>query len=233
MASPEFVPALVIVDFQEDFCPPDGSLAVAGGRDIAAPVNELLSLPAFAIRVATQDWHPPDHISFAPNHAGKQPFADHATVVNPHNPAEAYETRLWPVHCVQGTRGAELVPELDAGGVDRVVKKGRDARVEMYSAFYDPFRSPRVSDSGLAGILKEKSVTHVYVVGLAFDYCVKATAEDAVREGFTTYVVEDATRAVAGAEGWAACTSALEKAGVKVVRMDSEEVKKLRTSESS
>lgn len=228
MATSAFHPALIIVDVQEDFCPPNGSLAVAGGRDIAKPVNELLSLPSFAIRIATQDWHPHDHISFATNHPGTQPFVDVTTVVNPHNAQEKYDTRLWPVHCVQDTKGAELIPELDVGKVDVVVKKGQDARVEMYSAFYDPFREPRVSDSGLVGLLKGKGVTHVYVVGLAYDYCVKSTAVDAASEGFTTYVVEEATRAVDGA-GWTECAKGLEKDGVKMVNMDSEEVKRLRS----
>lgn len=227
MAESKFIPALIIVDLQEDFCPPNGSLAVAEGRDIAAPINELLSVPSFAIRVATQDWHPQDHISFAPNHTNKEPFVDYATVVNPHNPDEKYDTRLWPVHCVQHTKGAGLIPELDVSRVDEVVKKGTDARVEMYSAFYDPFERPRVSDSGLVQILKGKGVTHVYVVGLAYDYCVKSTAIDAASEGFTTYVVEEATRGVSG-DAWAECTEALEKAGVKVVRLDGEEVKRLR-----
>ncbi|KAJ4414367.1 NAD(+) salvage pathway protein [Gnomoniopsis sp. IMI 355080] len=227
MADSNFVSALIIVDLQEDFCPPNGSLAVAEGRDIATPVNELLSLPSFAIRVATQDWHPKDHISFASNHTGKEPFSDFATVVNPHNPDEKYDTRLWPVHCVQDTKGAELIPEVDVTRIDELVKKGTDPRVEMYSAFYDPFKSPRVSDSGLVRILKDKGVTHVYVVGLAYDYCVKSTAIDAASEGFITYVVEEATRPVATAE-WAECTKALEKEGVTVVRMDGEEVKRLR-----
>lgn len=228
MAADAFVPALIIVDFQEDFCPPNGSLAVAGGRDIAGPVNELLSLPSFAVRVATQDWHPPNHISFAPNHKGKKPFEDSVTVINPHNPAETYETRLWPVHCVQGSKGAELVPELEVGKVDSVVRKGQDPRVEMYSAFYDPFKSPRVSDSGLVGLLKEKGVTHVYVVGLAFDYCVRCTAADAASEGFVTYVIEEGTRAVGDDAAWAECVGGLQKDGVAVVSMVGEEGQRLR-----
>ncbi|KAI3392131.1 hypothetical protein diail_6143 [Diaporthe ilicicola] len=228
-SSSPFVPALIIVDFQEDFCPPSGSLAIPQGRDIAPTVNELLSLPSFATRIATQDWHPEDHISFAANHTAKQPFTDTITVVNPHNASESYETRLWPVHCVQGTRGAELVPELHAGDVDVVVKKGADARVEMYSAFYDPFESPRVSDSGLAATLRDKGVTHVYVVGLAFDYCVSATATDAAKEGFVTYVVEEGTRSV-DAAGWDKCKEGLAAGGVKLVSMDGEEVQKLKSA---
>lgn len=227
MAASNFVPALIIVDLQEDFCPPHGSLAVAEGRDIAAPVNELLALPSFALRIATQDWHPKDHTSFASNHPGTTPFSDFTTVSNPHNPDEQYDTRLWPDHCIQDTKGAELIPELDVAKVDAVVKKGQDPRVEMYSAFYAPFQSPRVSDSGLADMLRGQGVTHVYVVGLAYDYCVQATAVDAASEGFTTYVVEEATRAV-DAAAWAEGARALENKGVKVVRMDGGEVERLR-----
>ena len=231
-SSPAFVPALIVVDFQEDFCPPSGSLAIPHGRDIAPTVNELLALPSFAVRIATQDWHPADHISFAANHhseAPKRPFEDTITVINPHNASESYETRLWPVHCVQGSAGAELAPELAAGRVDVVVKKGTDARVEMYSAFYDPFESPRVCDSGLAQQLKDRGVTHVYVVGLAFDYCVSATAVDAAKEGFVTYVVEEGTRAV-DAAGWDKCKDRLASGGVKVVSMDGDEVQRLKTA---
>lgn len=230
MPSGAFVPVLVVVDFQEDFCPPNGSLAVVGGRDIAGAVNELLSLPSFVLRVATQDWHPPHHVSFAQNHPAKKPFVDVTTIANPHNPAETCDTRLWPVHCVQGTKGAELVPELDLRRVDHVLKKGHDPRVEMYSAFYGPFRSPRVCDSGLAALLRDKGVTHVYVVGLALDFCVRCTAADAVAEGFATYVVEEATRGVAtdGPAAWAECVEGLEKDGVKVVSMAGDEVQRLR-----
>lgn len=226
-----FVPALIVVDFQEDFCPPSGSLAIPEGRDIAPTVNELLSLPSFAVRIATQDWHPKDHVSFAANHHSppKQPFVDSVTIVNPNNESESIETRLWPVHCVQGSKGAELVPELAADRVDVVVKKGQDALVEMYSAFYAPFESPRVSDSGLAQTLRDRGVTHVYVVGLAFDYCVSATAADAAKEGFLTYVVKEGTRAV-DAKGWDKCSEGLAGGGVKVVSMDGEEVQRLRAA---
>lgn len=228
MADEPFIPALIVVDFQEDFCPPNGALAVAGGRDIADPVNELLSLPSFAIRVATQDWHPTDHISFATNHKDKKPFEDTVTVINPHNPDERYETQLWPVHCVQESKGAALVPELDVSKVDSVVKKGQDARVEMYSAFYDPFKNPRVSDSGLVQLLKEKGVTHVYVVGLAFDFCVRSTAADSASEGFVTYVVEEATRMVGDGAARKECVRGLERDGVTVVSMAGDEVQRLR-----
>ncbi|CZR55261.1 related to pyrazinamidase/nicotinamidase [Phialocephala subalpina] len=223
MAPPEnFKPALIIVDLQEDFCPPNGSLAVPNGRDIIPTVNSLLNLP-FALKIATKDWHPSDHISFAANHPGKQPFSDFATIINPNNPEEKYDSRLWPVHCVQNTPGAELISELDVGKVDKVIEKGQQKEVEMYSAFYDPLKSPRCSDSGLAKVLREERVTDVYCVGLAFDYCVKATAVDAGKEGFRTWVVREGTRGV-DAEGWERVEGELKGEGVSCVDFGGEEV---------
>lgn len=179
------------------------------------------------IRVATKDWHPADHISFASNHAGKQPFVDTVTVVNPHNANETYETRLWPVHCVQGSPGAALIPELHVDKVDRIIEKGQRKEVEMYSAFYDPLTQPRVSDSGLSGVLKEHGVTDVYVVGLAADYCVQSTALDAVKEGFKTYIVQEGTRPVDG-KAWADGKQDLQNMGVRLVSLSGPEVERLR-----
>ncbi|KAH9894556.1 isochorismatase [Xylariomycetidae sp. FL2044] len=221
-------PALIVVDLQEDFCPPHGSLAVPEGRDVTPLINKLLEA-SFVVKIATKDWHPRDHISFADNHPGKQAYTDFARVVNPSNPSESYESRLWPVHCVQDTRGAELVPELEVAKIDKVIHKGTDSRVEMYSPFYAPFKLPRVCDSGLVGVLREHQVSDVYVVGLAADYCVKSAAVDAAAEGFQTYLVEDCTRAVNVAE-WAGCKKEIEKSGVKVVSMDSPEVQRLMTA---
>ncbi|GAB7357569.1 hypothetical protein MBLNU459_g0080t1 [Dothideomycetes sp. NU459] len=199
MASPSapFKAALVIVDFQEDFCPPNGSLAVQGGRDIAPTINALLDLP-FDLRIATQDWHPRDHISFASNHPppDNKPFESHITIRNPHNAAETQTSRLWPDHCVQGTKGSEIVPELHVSKVQHFIKKGQDKRVEMYSAFDAPFTNPSVARSGLATLMKDAGITHIYTVGLAFDYCVKCTAIDAAKEGFTTYVVREGCKPV-------------------------------------
>ncbi|GAP84272.2 putative pyrazinamidase nicotinamidase [Rosellinia necatrix] len=226
MAS-DFKPALIVVDLQEDFLPPNGALAVPGGREVIAPINELLALP-FAFKVATKDWHPADHISFAANHAGKRAYADTAEVTNPLNAGERYTTRLWPVHCVQGTAGAALAAGLEAGRLDAVVAKGTDARVEMYGPFHDAFTSPRVEDSGLARLLLERAVTDVYVVGLASDYCAKACAEDAAKEGFRTYLIEDCTRAV-DAAAWPRCREQIEGAGARVVGLGSPEVLRLRS----
>ncbi|KAI0839336.1 pyrazinamidase/nicotinamidase [Hypoxylon sp. FL0890] len=226
---PDFRPALLVIDLQEDFCPPNGSLAVAGGRDVTPLINKLLALP-FVIKIATKDWHPRDHVSFAANHQGKAPFEDFTTIVNPYNESETYESRLWPVHCVQGTPGAELIPELHASQLDMILEKGTDPRVEMYSPFYDPFTSPCVSDSGLAKALREKQVTDVYVVGLAADYCVKNAAIDAAKEGFKTYLVEECTRAV-DATAWPECKKAIEAYGAKVVSIDGPEVRRLMTAQ--
>lgn len=223
----DFKPALVIVDVQEDFCPPNGALAVQDGRAIVPTVNRLLALP-FALKVATKDFHPPDHVSFASNHAAPDnvPFVTTITIANPLNPAETQTTRLWPDHCVQGTPGAELIPELDAARVTDVVEKGQDKRVEMYSAFCDPFRRPTVARSGLADLLRGAGVSDVFVVGLAMDYCVKFTALDAAREGFKTVVVTEGTKAVDPGR-WGEAQKELEDAGVRLVSVDGEEVKKV------
>jgi nicotinamidase-related amidase len=195
---------------------------VTNGRDIIPIVDKLLDLP-FVIKIATKDWHPQNHISFASNHVNKKPYVDFTTIINPSNPAETYETRLWPDHCVQGTKGAELIHELDMSKIDKIVEKGQVKEVEMYSAFYDPLEKPRVSDSGLAGVLREKGVTDVYCVGLAFDYCVKCTAVDAAKEGFKTYVVGEGTRAV-DPSVWEEVKGELKGKGVEVVNCDGDEV---------
>ncbi|PSN65102.1 Isochorismatase hydrolase [Corynespora cassiicola Philippines] len=215
-----FKPALVLVDVQEDFCPPNGSLAVAGGRDIVPALNELLSLP-FPVKIATKDFHPQDHISFASNHEppNNKPFESTITIHNPLNPDETQETRLWPDHCVQGSKGAELLPELDVGKVHHIVEKGQDRRVEMYSAFADPFTNPNVAKSKLAQLLHDAGVTDVYVAGLAADYCVKFTALDAAKEGFKTWVLGDATRAV-DPSALPGVQKTYEGAGVKVITKD-------------
>lgn len=231
MAPQSFVPGLIIVDFQEDFCPPTGSLAVNGGRDIAPVINKLLNLPGFAIRVATKDYHPRNHISFVSNHPppNNKPYESKVTIVNPENPEEKEESVLWPDHCVHGSKGAELVPELEADKVDLVIEKGVDARLEMYSGFAAPFKNPEVGNSGLAEKLRQKGVTHVYVVGLAFDYCVKCTAIDAAKEGFEVYVVEEGCRSVdSGKEAHGALKKTLEENGVKIVKESGAEVERVR-----
>ncbi|KAJ4343413.1 NAD(+) salvage pathway protein [Ascochyta clinopodiicola] len=222
-----FKPALVVVDVQEDFCPPNGALAVTGGRDIVPAINELLALP-FTLRVATKDFHPQDHISFASNHPApnNQPFVSKATIKNPLNSDETFETQLWPDHCVQGTAGAELLPELHVDRVDCIVEKGQDKRVEMYSAFADPFPSP-CAQSGLADRLREAGVTDVYVVGLAADYCVRFTALDAHKNGFQTWVVGEATKAV-DPSSLEEVYRGYEEAGVKVIGRDDAQIQRVK-----
>jgi nicotinamidase/pyrazinamidase len=154
--------ALVIVDFQNDFCP-GGALAVPDGDAIAGRVNELAGSGEFDLVVATRDWHPPDHSSFAE------------------------QGGPWPVHCVAGTPGAELHEALDPTPIDAVVDKGQDRDTEGYSGF---------AGTHLASLLREHGVEHLTVVGLATDYCVKNTALDALREGFSVTVDSTATRGV-------------------------------------
>jgi nicotinamidase-related amidase len=200
---------------------------VTGGRDIVPTINELLSLP-FALKIATKDFHPRDHISFASNHdaPNNKPFESTYPIQNPLNLEEVQETRLWPDHCVQGTKGSELLPELHVDKMDHIVEKGQDKRVEMYSAFADPFTSPSVVQSGLADMLRNQSITDVYVVGLASDYCVKCTALDAQKLGFTTWVIGEATKAVDPAS-LPEVYKEYEQAGVTAIGMD-EAVQRVR-----
>ncbi|KAL4890052.1 Isochorismatase-like protein [Aspergillus ambiguus] len=229
-------PALIVVDMQEDFCPPNGSLAVHEARSIAPTINTLLANPAFALRIATRDYHPPDHISFASNHPApnNRPFESYVTMTNP-APGKQEETkpqRLWPVHCVQGTKGAEIIPEIDDSRIDLYVRKGLNAQVEMYSAFADAFGNFKTTDGGdesvdidLRSFLTDKNITDVFVTGVAGDYCVKFTAIDAARAGFNSYVVEDATRCtVPGPEGLEGPREELRAAGVSIVRSDGPEI---------
>ncbi|KAF2151647.1 isochorismatase family hydrolase [Myriangium duriaei CBS 260.36] len=234
--SSSFRPALVVVDFQNDFCPPDGALAVDGGRDIAPTINALLGLP-FILRIATKDFHPANHVSFASNHPPphNKPFESVITVQNPDNPDETQEVRLWPVHCVQGTQGSELISEFKASKCDHIIEKAQDARVEMYSAFAAPFSKPQIAVSALTDILKDSGVTHVYTVGLAYDYCVKYTAIDSAKAGFVTYLLKDASKAVHqdDAEAMRAVDEEMRKHGVHIITSDSKEVDRVRSLTSS
>ena len=179
--------ALLVVDVQNDFCP-GGALAVAEGDQVVPVVNRLM--PHFDLVVATQDWHPPDHGSFAANHPGKQP-GDMIEL-------DGLEQILWPVHCVQGTRGAEFHPDLKAQQIVRVFRKGTDPRIDSYSGLFD---NGRRKATGLGDYLKRRGIRNVYVAGLTTDYCVQFTALDAVELGFRTAVILDATRGVDLAPG--------------------------------
>lgn len=179
--------ALIIVDVQNDFCP-GGALAVPEGDRVVPVINRLQA--RFDLVVATQDWHPPDHGSFAANHPGRQPgeFIE----------LGGLEQVLWPVHCVQHTPGAAFHPDLDVARVAQVFQKGIDPNIDSYGAFFD---NGHRRSTGLDDYLKERAVADVYIGGLATDYCVKYTALDAVRLGFATHVIEDACRGVNLEEG--------------------------------
>ena len=173
--------ALLIIDVQNDFCP-GGSLPVAGGFDIVPVINALQ--PRFDLVIATKDWHPANHSSFAANH-GKPP----GEVIQLNGEPQI----LWPTHCVQDSRGAEFVRDLDTARFDQVFLKGIDPAIDSYSGFFD---NGHKRATGLGDYLKQREVTGVSVVGLATDYCVKWTALDAMRLDFDTRVILDACRGV-------------------------------------
>ncbi|MHA3772924.1 bifunctional nicotinamidase/pyrazinamidase [Verrucomicrobiota bacterium sgz303538] len=174
--------ALILVDIQNDFIP-GGALAVPEGDQIVRLVNQLQ--PHFDRVVATQDWHPPDHGSFAASHPDRAP----GETVDLHGLAQV----LWPIHCVQETSGADFAPGLARDRWDKAFRKGTDPGIDSYSGFFD---NGHRKSTGLGEYLREKGVTDVYVAGLATDYCVKFTALDAVGLGFHTHFIEDASRGV-------------------------------------
>jgi nicotinamidase/pyrazinamidase len=174
--------ALIVVDIQNDFLP-GGALAVSRGDEIIPIVNRLI--PKFELVIATQDWHPANHGSFASNHPGKKP----GELIN----LFGLNQILWPDHCVQNSFGASFSADLETGSITNVFQKGIDPRVDSYSGFFD---NGKKKDTGLSQFLKDRNIDEVYIAGLATDYCVKYTAIDASELGFQTYVISDATRAV-------------------------------------
>ncbi len=172
----------LVVDVQNDFCP-GGGLGVPNGDQVVPAINRLAK--RFAHVVLTQDWHPAGHSSFASSHAGKKPFD---TI------KAAYGAQiLWPDHCVQGTRGAEFRSDLAVTKAELILRKGYHPAIDSYSAFYE---NDRQTPTGLGGYLRERGFSRVFLAGLAFDFCVRYSAEDAHREGFTAIVFEDACRAI-------------------------------------
>ena len=194
--------AFLAIDPQIDFCP-GGALAVPDGDAVIAPLNRLMT--AFAHVVATQDWHPADHASFAANHPGAAPFG---TVAMPYG-----AQTLWPVHCVQGTKGADFHPGLALDRATAVIRKGFRAAVDSYSAF---FENDRATPTGLGGLLRERGVSRVVIAGLATDFCVSFSALDARRLGFEVVVMLDACRAIDLDGSLAAAREAWRAAGVEV-----------------
>ncbi|WP_207493743.1 bifunctional nicotinamidase/pyrazinamidase [Aridibaculum aurantiacum] len=174
--------ALILVDIQNDFLP-GGKLAVPHGNEIVATCNQLQQY--FDVVVATQDWHPADHKSFASQHEGRAPF----DVID----LDGLQQTLWPDHCVQASEGAEFSKELEMEKVEAIFRKGMESTIDSYSGFYD---NGHRKTTALADYLRGKKVTDVYVVGLAADFCVYFTAKDALAEGFATFIVEDGTRPI-------------------------------------
>lgn len=200
--------ALLVVDMQPDFMP-GGPLAVAEGDQLLGPITALLRGGRFDVCIATQDWHPAGHISFASSHAGRRPF----------DTIELYghEQVLWPDHCVQGTPGAALHDALPREPLSLIVRKGADPLTDSYSTFRNNW-NPRGERPaiGLAGYLGERGLTDVYLCGLARDYCVKWSAEDAAAAGFRVFVLWDLTRPV-DPRSDAVVRQDLERAGVHLV----------------
>ena len=198
--------ALLLIDIQNGFCP-GGNLAVAGGDAIVPVANRLIESGRYDFIVASQDWHPPGHGSFASAHPGRQPFEMGELAGKPQV--------MWPDHCVQGTSDADFHPDLDIAAVDYVQRKGEDPAVDSYSAFRD---NDRAALTGLAAELKRRGVSELDICGLATDYCVKFSALDAVDmlPGVTVRVIADACRGIT-AEGVAAAWDEMRAHGVEIV----------------
>ncbi|MCJ1479201.1 NAD(+) salvage pathway protein [Lambiella insularis] len=194
-----FVPALLVVDMQEDFC-----LPVWRPRELAPVINALLKLP-FTLKVATKDFHPPGHIPFdtsrsAPNNKA---FESSVTVENPTDRSETMQMMLWPAHCIQGTPGAKIIPEIDAAKFDALVEKGKDER--------------------------RKEIPTYTLWGLTGDACVKCTAVDARKEGFQTYVIQGGTRSVnEGKAGWGAALKEFANLNIGVVSTGGPEIARVK-----
>ena len=197
--------ALILVDIQNDFIP-GGALAVNHGDEVVPVANAVQ--PRFDLVVATQDWHPADHGSFASQHEGRKPGELSELAGLPQV--------LWPDHCVQGSHGAEFHRDLDLSRVAKVFRKGTDPAIDSYSGFFD---NGHRKSTGLGDYLREQNVTGVYVLGLATDYCVKWTALDAVQLGFRTHLIEDGARGVELSPGdLAKAVEEMRAAGVDVTR---------------
>lgn len=193
--------ALLVIDFQNDFCP-GGALAVERGDEIAPLINRLAG--RFAHVILTQDWHPAGHISFASAHAGARPFE---TIGAPYGPQA-----LWPDHCVQGSRGAEVHSALRVPHAELLLRKGFRREIDSYSAFLE---NDHTTPTGLAGYLRERGLKRLFVCGLAYDFCVRHSAIDGTALDFECIVVEDATRAVGLPGSVRATDQAFEEAGIQ------------------
>ncbi len=194
--------ALLIVDLQYDFLP-GGRLAVPGGDEVIEEINRRQH--DFPLVCATQDWHPPGHISFVSSHPGAELFS---TISH-----RGGEQTLWPEHCVAGSRGAQLTEALDSVAIEAIFRKGMDLDIDSYSAFFD---NGHRKDTGLSAYLHGRGVDHLVVCGLAADYCVYYTLLDALNEGFNVSVIEEAVRAI-DEESWLALRNQLVLRGMRVL----------------
>ena len=194
---------LLVVDVQNDFCP-EGALGVPEGDAVVPVINRIQ--PGFAHVVLTQDWHPAGHQSFSSTHPGHQPFETVEAAYGPQT--------LWPDHCVQGTPGAAFHPDLDTAKAEMIVRKATPAAIHSYSAVH---ANDRTTATGLAGYLRERGVTRVFICGLATDYCVQFSALDAAREGFEAVVIEDACRGIDLDGSLAAAKGAMAGAGIAFI----------------
>ena len=196
--------ALILVDIQNDFCP-GGSLAVNDGDKIVPIVNSIID--KFDNVIATQDWHPESHVSFAANNPGKK--------VNDLIDLNGSPQVMWPVHCTQNSKGAEFVDSLATEKITKVIKKGTDKNVDSYSGFYD---NDHKNSTGLNDYLKEKNIDEIYVTGLATDYCVKYTVIDALNLGLKVNLVADACRGVnLNPDDSVNAIKDMEKAGANII----------------
>lgn len=197
---------LVAVDVQNDFCP-GGRLAVPAGDEVVPAINRLAQ--QFRHVVLTQDWHPPAHLSFASSHPGRKPFE---VIHAPYGPQE-----LWPDHCVRNTPGAEFRRDLVAPHAELILRKGFRREIDSYSALYE---NDHATPTGLAGYLKERGLTRVFLAGLAFDFCIRFSAEDAHRRGFAVVVIADACRGIDLNGSIAATRRLLADLGITIVNAD-------------
>jgi nicotinamidase/pyrazinamidase len=193
---------LILIDIQYDFLP-GGALAVPEGDQILPKANEIQKF--FPLVVATQDWHPQNHGSFASNHPGRNPF-DMGKL-------GGIDQVLWPDHCVQQSKGADFAETLDTSKIETIFRKGMAADIDSYSGFFD---NGRQKSTGMSEYLKGRGVKEVFIAGLAADYCVGFTALDAIDEGFETTVVEDATKAIDPA-GWEKMKAEIISRGGRVI----------------
>jgi len=198
--------ALLLIDIQNDFLP-GGALAVPEGDQVIPIANQLQE--HFDLVVATQDWHPESHKSFASSHEGKNTFEQIELLGLPQV--------LWPDHCLQGTTGADLSSELQAHRIEAIFRKGTNPEIDSYSGFYD---NGRLKATGLADYLRGKGVQQVYLAGLAGDYCVYYSAKDALHEGFEAFLIEDACRPISPEGFEAAKADILEKGGAVIQSTD-------------